>query len=44
MKEESAKLKASVQFATTAELSALTLEPRTHEENKPRYQPKLLMA
>jgi hypothetical protein len=44
MKEGSAKLKASVQFATTAELSALTLEPRTHEENKPRYQPKLLMA
>jgi hypothetical protein len=44
MKEGSAKLKASVQFATISELSALTLKPHTHEKSKPRYQPKLQMA
>jgi hypothetical protein len=44
MKEGSAKLKAYVQFATTPELSGLTLKPHTHEESKPRYQPKLQMA
>ena len=37
MKEGSAKLKAPVPFATTAQLSAPTLKPHIPEERKPRY-------